>query len=56
MREYRALAIASSAIPDAIAFAVGQRPEVDADEIIVGRRPARALIRNRSGRRAMLRR
>ena len=38
MREYRALAIPASAIADAIAFAIGQPPEVDANEIIV--RPA----------------
>jgi NADP-dependent 3-hydroxy acid dehydrogenase YdfG len=38
MREYRALAIPASAISDAIAFAIGQPPEVDVNEIIV--RPA----------------
>jgi NADP-dependent 3-hydroxy acid dehydrogenase YdfG len=38
MREYRALAIPASAIADAIAFAIGQPPEVDVNEIIV--RPA----------------
>jgi NADP-dependent 3-hydroxy acid dehydrogenase YdfG len=38
MREYRALAIPASAIADAIAFAIGQTPEVDVNEIIV--RPA----------------
>ena len=35
MREYRALAIPASAIADAIAFAIGQPPEVDVNEIIV---------------------
>jgi NADP-dependent 3-hydroxy acid dehydrogenase YdfG len=35
MREYRALALPASAIADAIAFAVGQPPEVDVNEIIV---------------------
>jgi NADP-dependent 3-hydroxy acid dehydrogenase YdfG len=38
MRDYRALAIPASAIADAIAFAIGQAPEVDVNEIIV--RPA----------------
>lgn len=38
MRDYRAVAIPASAIADAIAFAVGQPPEVDVNEIIV--RPA----------------
>lgn len=38
MREYRALAIPASAIADAIAFAIGQPPEVDVNEIVV--RPA----------------
>jgi NADP-dependent 3-hydroxy acid dehydrogenase YdfG len=38
MRQYRALSIPASAIADAIAFAVGQPPEVDVNEIIV--RPA----------------
>jgi NADP-dependent 3-hydroxy acid dehydrogenase YdfG len=38
MREYRALAIPASVIADAIAFAIGQPPEVDVNEIIV--RPA----------------
>ncbi len=38
MREYRAVAIPASAIADAIAFAIGQPPEVDVNEIIV--RPA----------------
>jgi NADP-dependent 3-hydroxy acid dehydrogenase YdfG len=38
MRDYRALAIPASAIADAIAFAIGQPPEVDVNEIIV--RPA----------------
>jgi NADP-dependent 3-hydroxy acid dehydrogenase YdfG len=38
MGEYRAIAIPASAIADAIAFAVGQPPEVDVNEIIV--RPA----------------
>lgn len=38
MRTYRALAIPASAIADAIAFAVGQPPTVDVNEIIV--RPA----------------
>ncbi len=38
MREYRALAIPASAIAEAIAFAIGQPPEVDVNEIIV--RPA----------------
>jgi NADP-dependent 3-hydroxy acid dehydrogenase YdfG len=38
MREYRALAIPASAIADAIAFVIGQPPEVDVNEIIV--RPA----------------
>jgi NADP-dependent 3-hydroxy acid dehydrogenase YdfG len=38
MRQYRALSIPASAITDAIAFAVGQPPEVDVNEIIV--RPA----------------
>jgi NADP-dependent 3-hydroxy acid dehydrogenase YdfG len=38
MREYRTLAIPASAIADAIAFAIGQPPEVDVNEIIV--RPA----------------
>jgi len=38
MREYRALAIPASAIADAIAFAIGQPPAVDVNEIIV--RPA----------------
>jgi NADP-dependent 3-hydroxy acid dehydrogenase YdfG len=38
MREYRALAIPASAVADAIAFALGQPPEVDVNEIIV--RPA----------------
>ncbi len=38
MREYRALAIPASAVADAIAFAIGQPPEVDVNEIIV--RPA----------------
>jgi NADP-dependent 3-hydroxy acid dehydrogenase YdfG len=38
MREYRALALPASAIADAIAFAIGQPPEVDVNEIIV--RPA----------------
>jgi len=35
MREYRALAIPAAAIADAIAFAIGQPPEVDVNEIIV---------------------
>jgi len=35
MRDYRALAIPASAIADAIAFAIGQPPEVDVNEIIV---------------------
>jgi len=38
MRDYRALAIPASAIADAIAFAIGQPPAVDVNEIIV--RPA----------------
>jgi NADP-dependent 3-hydroxy acid dehydrogenase YdfG len=38
MREYRAVAIPASVIADAIAFAIGQPPEVDLNEIIV--RPA----------------
>jgi len=38
MRDYRALAIPASAIADAIAFAIGQPPTVDVNEIIV--RPA----------------
>lgn len=38
MRTYRALAIPASAIADAIAFAIGQPPTVDVNEIIV--RPA----------------
>jgi NADP-dependent 3-hydroxy acid dehydrogenase YdfG len=38
MREYRAVAIPASAIADAIAYAIGQPPEVDVNEIIV--RPA----------------
>jgi NADP-dependent 3-hydroxy acid dehydrogenase YdfG len=38
MKEYRALAIPASAIADGIAFAIGQPPEVDVNEIIV--RPA----------------
>ena len=38
VREYRAVAIPASAIADAIAFAIGQPPEVDVNEIIV--RPA----------------
>jgi NADP-dependent 3-hydroxy acid dehydrogenase YdfG len=38
MKEYRALTIPASAIADAIAFAIGQPPEVDVNEIIV--RPA----------------
>jgi NADP-dependent 3-hydroxy acid dehydrogenase YdfG len=38
MRDYRAIAIPATAIADAIAFAVGQPPEVDVNEIIV--RPA----------------
>ena len=38
MRQYRALSIPASAIADAVAFAVGQPPEVDVNEIIV--RPA----------------
>jgi NADP-dependent 3-hydroxy acid dehydrogenase YdfG len=38
MRRYRALALPASAIADAIAFAIGQPPEVDVNEIIV--RPA----------------
>lgn len=38
MRAYRAVAIPASAIADAIAFAIGQPPEVDVNEIIV--RPA----------------
>ena len=38
MRVYRALAIPASAIADAIAFAIGQPPVVDVNEIIV--RPA----------------
>ena len=38
MREYRAIAIPATAIADAIAFAIGQPPEVDVNEIIV--RPA----------------
>jgi NADP-dependent 3-hydroxy acid dehydrogenase YdfG len=38
MRQYRALAIPASAIADAIAFVIGQHPEVDVNEIIV--RPA----------------
>jgi NADP-dependent 3-hydroxy acid dehydrogenase YdfG len=38
MRDYRATAIPATAIADAIAFAVGQPPEVDVNEIIV--RPA----------------
>lgn len=35
MRDYRALAIPASAIADAIAFAIGQPPEVDVSEIVV---------------------
>jgi NADP-dependent 3-hydroxy acid dehydrogenase YdfG len=38
MRDYRAIAIPATAIADAIAFAIGQPPEVDVNEIIV--RPA----------------
>jgi len=38
MRDYRALAIPASAIADAIAFAIGQPPAVNVNEIIV--RPA----------------
>jgi NADP-dependent 3-hydroxy acid dehydrogenase YdfG len=38
MREYRALALPASAIADAIAFAIGQPPEIDVNEIII--RPA----------------
>jgi NADP-dependent 3-hydroxy acid dehydrogenase YdfG len=38
MRQYRAIAIPASAIADAIAFAIGQPPEVDVNEIII--RPA----------------
>jgi NADP-dependent 3-hydroxy acid dehydrogenase YdfG len=35
MREYRAVAVPASAIADAIAFVIGQPPEVDVNEIIV---------------------
>lgn len=41
MREYRAIAIPASAIADAIAFAIGQPPEVDVNEIVV--RPAASM-------------
>ncbi|MDV3126741.1 SDR family oxidoreductase [Mycobacterium sp. 21AC1] len=41
MREYRAIAIPAAAIADAIAFAIGQPPEVDVNEIVV--RPAASM-------------